>query len=149
MYFRIVLLKISQCSQENPCVGVLFYKIYRLGVLLWNWQIFMNTVFTEHIRWLLLEISHELSLYCIWEQWMVSFRGTYWLPSVYFIFLRVFPFFFSCFFFFCVCVWILLLFGFEASLSILKQNSGVVPRFRSGFSRSELLQPYLVQFWKS
>ena len=91
--------------------------------------------FTEYIRQVLLEISHELSLYCIWEQWMVSFRGTYWLPNVYFILLRVvsflsISFFFSNFFWY-VCQY-------------LKQSSGVVPRFLSGVSRGELLQPYLV-----
>ena len=43
-------------------------------------------------RWLLLEISYELSLY-IWEWWTVSLRGTYWLSSAYFILLCVFRFF--------------------------------------------------------
>ena len=77
-------------------------------------------IFTEHIRWLLLEISHELSLYCIWEQWMVLFRATYWLPSVYFILLCVFRFFLFLFFFL-IFLWIPLLFSFEVSLlSILK-----------------------------
>ena len=88
--------------------------------------------FTEHIWLLLLEISHELSLYGIWEQLMVSFGGTYSLSSAYFILLRVFRFFrfVSFFYYLCVCVcvcvrvcvfvcvWILLLlllFGFELS----------------------------------
>ena len=79
---------------------------------------FLRIPFTEHIRWLLLEISHELSLYGIWEQWMVSFSGTYWLPSVYIILLRVFRFFLFLSFFLFFFLWIILLFGFEVSLSI-------------------------------
>ena len=76
--------------------------------------------FIEHVRWLLLEISHELCLYCIWEQWMVSFRGTYRLSSVYFTLLRVFSFFSISFILSYFFLWILLLFRFEVSLSILK-----------------------------
>ena len=75
---------------------------------------------------------------------MVSFRGTYWLPSVYFILLRVFRFFLFLFFFW-FFLWIPLLFSFEVSLlSILKKRSGVVTRFLSEVSRRALLQPYLV-----
>ena len=95
-----------------------------IGVFLWNLRILRKFFLqnTEHIRWLLLEISHEHSLYCIWEQCMVSFRGTYWLPSVYFILLRVFRFFQFLSFFSYFFLWILLLFGFEISLSVLKTN---------------------------
>ena len=80
--------------------------------------------FTEHVRWLFLEISHELSFYCIREQRMVSFRGTYGPSSAYFILLRVFGF-----------------------------NCGVASRFLSGVSRGELPYLVihltgLVQFWK-
>ena len=75
---------------------------------------FLRTpIFTEHIRWLLLEISHKLSLYCKWERWMVSFRGTYWLSSTYFILLRVFRFFLFLSFFFLIFLWILLLFSLK------------------------------------
>ena len=53
----------------------------------------------------------ELSLYCIWEWWIVSWCSTdYWLSSVYFILLRVFRFFLflSLFYFFCgYYLWIL------------------------------------------
>ena len=35
-------------------------------------------------------LMHSL---CIREQWMLSFRSTYWLPSAYLILLRVFRFF--------------------------------------------------------
>ena len=74
--------------------------------------------FTEHLQWLLQEISHEFSLYCIWEQWMVSFRGTYLLSSAYFILLGVSRFFlFLSFFYF---LWILLLFRFKENLPIFK-----------------------------
>ena len=93
---------------------------------------------------------------CFWKYLMnpffIAFENNEWghfvvrigSPAFISFFCVCFLSFFLVFFF--VCVWILLLFDFEASLSILKQNSGVVPRFRSGFSRSELLQPYLVQF---
>ena len=81
---------------------------------------FLRTLFfTEHIRWLLLKVSHKLSLYCIWGQWMVSFRGTYLLSSAYFILLDVFRFFLFPSFFL-IFLWILLVYGFEVSLSILK-----------------------------
>ena len=53
------------------------------------------------------EISHEHSL-CIWEQWMVAFRGAYWLSSAYLILLRA-----ICFFlflsFFLIFLWFILL----------------------------------------
>ena len=49
--------------------------------------------FTEHVRWLLLEISHELSFYSIWEQWMMSFRGTCGPSNAYFILFCLFRFF--------------------------------------------------------
>ena len=64
-----VVLKISQNSQENTCVGV---------CLTWNFtktetptqlfycefcEIFKNTFFIKHLRWLLLtNLSHQLSL---------------------------------------------------------------------------------------
>ena len=54
-----------------------------------------------------------LSLYWIWERWMVSFRGTYWLSSTYFILLRVFRFFLFLSFFFLIFLWILLLFSLK------------------------------------
>ena len=49
----------------------------------------------------------------------------------------------------CVCFYFFLFFlttwlGIEISLSMLKIKQGVVPRFLSGVSRVELLQPYLV-----
>ena len=132
MYFRIGVLKnFAMFTGKHLCWSLFFNKY--AGLKACNFikkrlqhrffpvkfaKILRTPFFTEHVRWLLLEISHELSLYCIWEQWMVSFRGTYWLTSVYFILLHAFRFFlflsFSLIF-----SWILLLFGFEVSLSIL------------------------------
>ena len=47
-------------------------------------------------------------------------------------------------FFLIFFLWILLLFGFEVNLSILKTKQWSCPRFLSGVSRGELLQPFLV-----
>ena len=74
---------------------------------------------------------------------MVSFRGTYWFYSAYFILLRACRFFlFLSFFLFFVestsCRYI------EVSSPILPINSGVVPRFLSGILRGGFLQHYLV-----
>ena len=71
----------------------------------------------KNTRWLLLEISDEPSLYSIWERWMVSFRGTYWLSSTYSILLCLFRFF-QFLSFLLTFLWILLLFGFEVILKI-------------------------------
>ena len=85
-------------------------------------EIFRSTFFAEHFRWLLLEISYELLLYCIWEWWIVSLRGTYWLSIAYFILLLVFRFFLFLSFFlvffedFTTCL------GIEVSLPILKKE---------------------------
>ena len=59
--------------------------------------------FTEHFRWLLLEISCELCLYCIWKWWIVPLHGTYWHSSAFFIFLSVFRFFLLLSFFLSFC----------------------------------------------
>ena len=108
--------RFCNAHMKTPVLEFLFNKY--AGLKTWNFNKnrlrhryfpvelakFLRTpFFTEHIQWLLLEISQELSLYCIWEQWMVSFCGTYWLPSVYFIFFTCvsfhsIPFFISCFF---------------------------------------------------
>ena len=56
-------------------------------------KFFRTYFFTKHVRKLLLEISHELSHYCIWERWMVSFRGTYWLSSACFNLFNVLTFY--------------------------------------------------------
>ena len=82
-------------------------------------KIFKSILFAEHFRWLLLEISYELSLYCIWEWWIVSLYGEYWLSSAYFILLRVFCFFLCLFLFSFVADFTTCL-GTEVSLSILQ-----------------------------
>ena len=130
MYFRISVLKnFTMFTGKHLCWSPFFINIQawrpttllkrdsNISFFLWNLR---TPFFTEHMWWLLLEISHELSLYCIWEQWMVSFRGTYGPSSAYFILLRVFRFFLFLSFFLIFFSWILLLFDFEVSLSILK-----------------------------
>ena len=112
-------------NMQAEGLQLFFKKTLRGRCFLVKFAKFLRTpFFTEHIWWLLLEISYEVSLYCIWEQWTVSFRGTYWLTGAYFILLCVcVSFLFISFFFFFFpyfFLWILLLFGFEASLSILK-----------------------------
>ena len=140
MYFRIGALKyFAMFTGKHLCSSLFLMKMqaWRPATLLKRDSKIFSRFFpvkfarflrahisTEHIRWLLLELSHELSLYWIWEQWTVSFRGTYWLPSGYFILLDEFRFFlflsFFLFFFFFFFLWILLLFGFELNLSIFK-----------------------------
>ena len=107
MYFRIGVLKnFAMFTGKHLCWSLFFNKYAGLKACNFikkrlqhkffpvKFAKFLRTpFFTEHVRWMLLEISHELSLYCIWEQWMVLFCGTYWLPSVYFTLLRVFRFF--------------------------------------------------------
>ena len=75
--------------------AILLKREFNIGAFLQFeiWKIFKSIFFTVHFRWLLLEISDELSLYCIWEWWIVSLCGTYWLSSAYFILLRMFRFF--------------------------------------------------------
>ena len=92
---------------QHRCFSVKFTKFLR------------THFFTEHIRWLLLKLSHELSRYWIWEQWMVLFRGSYWLYSAYFILSCVFRFFLILSFF-PYFLWILLHFGFKEGLSIVR-----------------------------
>ena len=82
-------------------------------------KIIKSIFFAEHFWWLLLEISYELSLYCIREWWIVSLCGTYWLSSAYFIIGRVFRFFLFLFFFL-IFFWFTTCLCIEVSLSILK-----------------------------
>ena len=119
MYFRIGVLKnFAMFTGKHLCWSLFFNKYAGLKACNFikkrlqhrffpvKFPKFLRTpFFTEHVRWLLLKISHELSLYCIWEQWIVSFRGTYGPSSAYFILLRMFLFFlflsfFLIFFFF-------------------------------------------------
>ena len=125
----------NRCSQKNTSVGVSFKYIYfyrtdpvaAVGNISWTFSLL-------HLRTM-----------------NGVFRGTYQLPSVYFILLRVFRFFLFLFFFW-FFLWKSLLFSFEiSSLSIFKKRIGVVPRFLSEvsalFSISDLFG--LVQFGKN
>ena len=79
---------------------------------------FSTTLFANWIS----EISHVLSFFSIWKQWMVSFRRTYcyWLSITYYIacvsFLSIF-FFFLRFFVSSITCW-----DMEVSLTILKRK---------------------------
>ena len=75
---------------------------------------------------------------------MVSFYGTYWLSSTYFIFLRLFRLFLFLSFFLRFFMSSVTCGGTGVSLVILNKSSGVVPRFLSGSLRGELQQTYLV-----
>ena len=105
MYFRIGALKdFAMFTEKHLC-----WSLYLITVQAWmpvtllrrdsvKFAKFLRTpIFTEHIQWLLLEKSHELSLYCIWEQWMVYFVVIKY--TIYLILLRVFRFFLFLFFF--------------------------------------------------
>ena len=91
-----VVLKISQNSQENTCVGV---------CLTWNFtkketptqlfycefcEIFKNTFFIKHLRWLLLtNLPHQLSLMNVWvckcnKFFSIFFCLTFALPVYFF-----------------------------------------------------------------
>ena len=83
--------------------------------------------FAEHIRWLLLEISHELSLIAFennkWCHFVVStgspaFISFYYYRKLLFISFLSISFFFSNFFVNSTTFW------FEVSLSILKTKQG-------------------------
>ena len=87
---------------------------------------------------------------------MVSFCGTYWLSSTYFIFLRLFRLFLFLSFFLRFFMSSVTCGGTGVRLVILNKSSGVVPRFLSGSLRGELQQTYLainvtslVQFGKN
>ena len=93
---------------QHRCFPVKFAKFLR------------TPFFTEHIRWLLLEISHELSPF-------IAFEDNEWCHFVVRIGSPAFTSFFCVcfvssysFLFFLFFLCILLLFGFEVSLSILK-----------------------------
>ena len=72
-----VFLKILQCSQEKICIGVFFKyadletcnfikkRLQRRFFPLKLAKFLRLSFFTEHVRQLLLEISHELSVYYI------------------------------------------------------------------------------------
>ena len=106
--FRYTEAVVRRCSSEqallkiSKCWSFLLIKLqaFRHSEIC---KIFKSIFFTEHLRWLLLEISYELSLYCIMRMMNRALFGTYWLSSAYFTSLRVFRFFLflSLFLFFC------------------------------------------------
>ena len=67
------LLKISQCWSFSLIKlqafrhAILLKRNFNIGAFLFCeiCKIFKSIFFTEHLRWLLLELSYELSLYCI------------------------------------------------------------------------------------
>ena len=90
-------------QKYRSCHSQMYFRLQH-GCFLVKFPKFQRTPFsTEHFRWLLLEISHDPSLYCIWERWMASFRGTYWLSCACFILLGVFRFFLFLSFFLIFC----------------------------------------------
>ena len=152
MHFRMGALKdFGMLTEKNLC-----WSLFLINIQVWRpvtllrrdsvkfAKIFKNTYFYRtHPVAASGNISSTFSLLHLRTMNGV-FRGTCWLPSVYFILLRVFRFFLFLFFFW-FFLWIPLLFSFEVSLlSILKKRSGVVTRFLSEVSRRALLQPYLV-----
>ena len=91
------------------------------------WKYLMNTLF----------ITFDNNEWC-------HFVAPYWLSQRLFHFIVCVLFSSISFFFFLFFKWILLLFGFEISLSILKTKQWSCSQVPSGVSRSDLLQPYLV-----
>ena len=98
---------------QHRCFSVKFTKSLR------------TSFFTEHFRWLLLKISYELSLYCIWEWWIVLLCvciGSPALISFYCVFFVSFFYFFLFFnfYFLLFCVDFTICLSMDVSLSILK-----------------------------
>ena len=70
--FRYTEAVVRRCSSEqallkiSKCWSFLLIKLqaFRHSEIC---KIFKSIFFTEHLRWLLLEISYELSLYCIMQ----------------------------------------------------------------------------------
>ena len=122
--FRYTEAVVRRCSSEqallkiSKCWSFLLIKLqaFRHSEIC---KIFKSIFFTEHLRWLLLEISYKLSLYCIMRWWIVSLFGTYWFSSAYFMSLRVsfLSIYFSFFIFFVDFTTCL---GIEVSFSILQ-----------------------------
>ena len=108
--FRYTEAVVRRCSSEqallkiSQCWSFLLIKLqaFRHSEIC---KIFKSIFFTEHLRWLLLEISYELSLYCIMRmmnrvivwyvlalQLLFSFHCVFLFLSIsfsFFIFLRI------------------------------------------------------------
>ena len=103
--FRYTEALVRRCSSEQALLKIsqswsfLLIKLqaFRHSEI---WKIFKSISFTEHLRWLLLQISYELSLYCINQVivWYVLAlqRLFHIIACVSFLFLC-----FSFFYFFC------------------------------------------------
>ena len=68
--FRYTETVVLRCSSEQALLKILQWSSYLLMKLQAFrhseiCKIFKTIFFTEHLRWLILEISYELSLYCI------------------------------------------------------------------------------------
>ena len=122
--FRYTEALVRRCSSEqallkiSQCWSFLLIKLqaFRHSEIC---KIFKSIFFTEHLRWLPLEISHELSLYCIMRMmnlaivWYVlalqrlfHFIVCVWFLSISFLFYNFFVDFTTCL-------------GIKVSLSIL------------------------------
>ena len=97
------LLKILQCWS---------FFLIKLQACRQICKIFKSIYFTEHLRWLLLEISYELFLYCIMQMMnrVIPALSFYCVCFVSFYFFLFFYFFVD----FTTCL------GIEVSLSILQ-----------------------------
>ena len=114
MFLKQMLIKISQCWSSL----LVKLQAFRHSEIC---NFFKSIFFTEHLRWLLLEISYELSLYCIMQMmnrvivWYVLAlqRLFHFIACVSFLSIS-----FSFFLFFFVDITTCL--GIEVSLSILQ-----------------------------
>ena len=118
MYFRIGVLKnFAMFTGKYLCWSLFFNKYAGLKACNFFKKILQHKFFSvkfakflrtpffkEHVQWLLLEISHELFLYCIWEQWWCHFvvrmdpptlLSFYCMCFVSFYFFLFFLFFFA------------------------------------------------------
>ena len=102
-------LKFEKLSRSENSFKILKLKSKFSATLFGNW---------------ISKICVVLSVYCIWKQWMVSFRRTYcyWLSITYLILLRVFRFLLFFFFFLSLFVSSITCWGIQVSLAILKKK---------------------------
>ena len=116
--FRYKEAVIRRCSLEQALLKISQYWSFLL-IKLQAFRhseickIFKSIFFTEHLRWLLLEISYELSLYCIMRMmnrvivWYVLAlqRLFHFIACVLFLSILIFFFRFFCGFYFLLRYW--------------------------------------------
>ena len=112
--FRYTEAVVRRCSSEqallkiSQCWSFLLIKLqaFRHSEIC---KIFKSIFFTEHLRWLLLEISYELSLYCIMR--MMNRVIVWYVLALQrlFHFIACVSFLSISFSFFLIFLWILLL----------------------------------------